>query len=95
MDDRGELERDPERRRRLGIIRGAGQSLLGLLNDILDLSKMEAGKLSVTNDPFSPRESIEHVCGLFEARFADKPRSTGSWTASMPPSPPPMSICPR
>ena len=39
-------------RDRLGLIRDAGQTLLGVLNDILDLSRIEAGQLTISLAPF-------------------------------------------
>ncbi len=58
----GDLE--PAQRNRLEIALNAGQSLLGLLNDILDISKVEAGKLSLENIPFSIRSLIEECATL-------------------------------
>ncbi|MDK8464141.1 ATP-binding protein [Marinobacter sp. SS13-12] len=58
----GDLE--PAQRNRLEIALNAGQSLLGLLNDILDISKVEAGKLSLENIPFSVRNLIEECATL-------------------------------
>lgn len=60
---------DPEQRNRLEIALTAGQGLLGLLNDILDISKVEAGKLSLENIPFSVRNLIEE-CAVLHAQQA-------------------------
>jgi len=43
----------------------SGQTLLTLLNDILDLSKVEAGKLVMAPQPFDPRELIDEIAGLY------------------------------
>lgn len=50
----GDLE--PTQRHQLAIAQTAGQSLLSLLNDILDISKVEAGKLSLEVIRFDLRE---------------------------------------
>ncbi|PXX91095.1 hybrid sensor histidine kinase/response regulator [Marinobacter vulgaris] len=63
----GDLE--PAQRNRLEIALNAGQSLLGLLNDILDISKVEAGKLSLESIPFSVRNLIEE-CATLHAQQA-------------------------
>ena len=63
----GDLEQ--AQRNRLEIALNAGQSLLGLLNDILDISKVEAGKLSLENIPFSLRNLVEE-CATLHAQQA-------------------------
>lgn len=60
---------DPAQRNRLEIAQNAGQSLLGLLNDILDISKVEAGKLSLETIPFSVRKIVEE-CATLHAQHA-------------------------
>ena len=65
------LEGDLEtaQRDRLEIAYNAGQSLLGLLNDILDISKVEAGKLNLEVIPFSLRRLVEE-CATLHAQQA-------------------------
>jgi signal transduction histidine kinase/HAMP domain-containing protein/DNA-binding response OmpR family regulator len=48
-----------------GIIHSAGSDLLQLINDILDLSKVEAGKMDVTPERVSLRQLIEYVEATF------------------------------
>ncbi len=45
-------------------IRGGGDALLAVLNDVLDLRAVEAGRLSVERAPFSPAAVAEEVAGL-------------------------------
>jgi len=47
------------------IARNAGESLLRILNDILDLSKVEAGRLELMRKPFSLRGLLASVCDFF------------------------------
>ena len=56
--------RDRAQRNRLEIAHNAGYSLLDLLNDILDVSKVEAGKLSLEKIPFSLRALVEEIATL-------------------------------
>jgi signal transduction histidine kinase len=44
-------------------VQSNGSHLLGLINDILDLSKMEAGEMSLVLEPYSMRNVIETVVG--------------------------------
>jgi signal transduction histidine kinase/ActR/RegA family two-component response regulator len=70
-----EADTDPQLRRHrnsLHIIRQNGDFLLGLLNDILDLSKIEAGKLEVEKIPFSPENLVNEIRTLFRMRAAAK-----------------------
>ncbi len=56
----------------LTVVRQSGDSLLNLLNDILDLSKIEAGKMVLEALPMSPHEVIENAVKLMGVNAADK-----------------------
>ena len=49
-------------------IRSCGESLLAVINDILDLSKIEAGRMTVHKAPFSIREIVTDVWHLLRVR---------------------------
>jgi len=53
-------------------VRDSSESLLVILNDILDLSKIEAGKLSLENVNFDLCEVVEEVGAMLSARAAEK-----------------------
>ena len=57
---------------KVNVILESGKSLLLLLNDVLDLSKIEAGKLEIAAVPADPRHTIERTCDLFQATAAEK-----------------------
>jgi two-component system, NarL family, sensor histidine kinase BarA len=55
----------------VGNIRTSGEQLLNLINDILDLAKIEAGKMQVRVEEFSIRDVCEGLLNLFRP-FAEK-----------------------
>jgi signal transduction histidine kinase len=53
-------------------VQRGGRDLLGLINEILDLSKIEAGKLIIDAEPFDPRELVESVVAQYRSLAAQK-----------------------
>jgi cell cycle sensor histidine kinase DivJ len=46
------------------LINDSGQHLLGVVNGILDMSKMESGSFEITPEPFAPRAALINCCNL-------------------------------
>jgi len=51
----------PEQSTQLGMVKASARHLLDLINDVLDLSKIEAGQLDLYAEPFDLRASLEGV----------------------------------
>lgn len=65
-------ELSPEQMEYTETIRSSGDALLALINDILDLSKIEAGKLDIEKTDFSLRQLIEEIGDLMALRAHQK-----------------------
>ena len=50
-----------EQTKQLRMVKGSGQHLLDLINDVLDISKIEAGQIEIANAPFDLPASIQKV----------------------------------
>ncbi len=59
-------------RRSIEVINRSASNLLGILNDILDYSKLEAGRVELVNAPFDPRALIDDAMDLFAVRADEK-----------------------
>jgi signal transduction histidine kinase/CheY-like chemotaxis protein len=66
----------------LGIAKSSADSLLTILNDVLDFSKAEAGYITIEKRPYNPASLVVEVADLFAARAAEK-GLTLSHSASM------------
>ncbi len=85
------MERDElpaEQRERLAIVRQSGEQLLSVLNDVLDLSKIEAGKLELSEHDFELERQVAPVADGFRALADEKgldfmleidPAAAGLW----------------
>ena len=61
-----------EQREYTGVVRESAQILLNLLNDVLDYSKIEAGKVTLENIEFRPLPVVERAADLFAPRIREK-----------------------
>jgi signal transduction histidine kinase/FixJ family two-component response regulator len=53
-------------------IKQAGEHLTGIINEILDLSKIDAGKLELHEAPFSMKNLLDEIRNLFEVKAKEK-----------------------
>ena len=65
-------ELDDEQREYASTIHASGQALLTIINDILDLSKLEAGRMELESVPFDLHECVEQVVALIRVLSAAK-----------------------
>jgi CheY-like chemotaxis protein len=63
---------DARQREHLEIIGSSGRSLLTILNDVLDLSKIDAGKLEIETVPFALGDLLESAVSLWEPLASEK-----------------------
>lgn len=68
----GDTKLDPEQATYVKALRSSGEALLGLVDDILDFAKVEAGKLELADAPFDPAALIEDVTELMAPRAQAK-----------------------
>ena len=79
---------DDAQRERLKVIRESGAVLLGVLNDVLDLSKIEAGRMEIQDRPFDIAQLAQTIRETFSPQARDKglafevavaPEAQGLW----------------
>ncbi|MEM1380030.1 MAG: ATP-binding protein [Pseudomonadota bacterium] len=62
----------PEHREKAETIRRSGENLVAIIGDLLDLAKIEAGKLTLDEQPFSPRNLVNHAAETWQAAATAK-----------------------
>ena len=63
---------DEEQRRYVEVFQNAGNNLLTLINDILDLSKVEAGEINLESTDFDIERQVREVMEIMEFRAREK-----------------------
>lgn len=63
-----QTELDDTQRDYIGSVQIAGENLLLIVNDILDLSKIESGSLSIEAEPFNLKKTLKHVYNLLKVK---------------------------
>lgn len=66
------LPLQPEASEYIEGIRCSGEHLLSLVNEVLDFSRIESGKMTLETIAFDPRMIVDEVCGLFAAEARKK-----------------------
>ncbi len=66
------LVQTPKEKHYLQTIISSGRTLLAIINDILDISKIEAGKLDLHPEPTDIRDLIQSVVDMFSEKIATK-----------------------
>jgi signal transduction histidine kinase/ActR/RegA family two-component response regulator len=63
---------DAEQRRHAELIGSSGELLLTVINDVLDMSRIEAGRFEMLQAPFEPARVASELCGILRSRAVDK-----------------------
>ncbi|MBW2651391.1 MAG: response regulator, partial [Deltaproteobacteria bacterium] len=63
---------DTEQKQYVQTFQSAGENLLNIINDILDISKVEAGQIQLETTDFNLNELIEKICEVMAIKFTGK-----------------------
>jgi signal transduction histidine kinase len=74
---------DPQVTRQVELIESSGSHLLGLINDLLDVSRTESGRFPLRSERFELRQEIQQVAEVFALRAADRGLAF-HWHADLP-----------
>ncbi len=59
-------ETDPKKREYIQTIYNSGEHLLNVINEILDLSKIESGKMELSFEPYNPTKLVEEIVKMYQ-----------------------------
>ncbi len=68
----GKGDLSPAQRDRLKKLEGTSRDLLSLINDVLDYSKLDSGKMTLERKPYSPVRFMEHLSETYSSLIEDK-----------------------
>ena len=72
VEQLAKYEEDPKRIKQFNIIRNSGKTLLAIINDILDISKIESGKIEIESHPLNIHEVITETTDIFSELIKSK-----------------------
>ena len=72
LDLLAETPLDAQQREYLSLVQGSASTLMGIINDILDLSKIESGRMTLNPEPFDPVQMLEEIAALFASSARNK-----------------------
>jgi signal transduction histidine kinase/ligand-binding sensor domain-containing protein/CheY-like chemotaxis protein len=75
-----------EQREQVEIIHKSGKALLGVINQILDFSKISSGQLVVASEPFDLRQCVEDALDVVAAAAAQRGVEVGYWMGEETPA---------
>lgn len=75
----------PKQADRLGKMMGSAEHLLSIINDVLDISKIESGKLALESKPFRVVDVVERLVGLCAERAQAKGLPFRTMVDALPP----------
>jgi len=67
-----ETDLNRDQRQFLGAVRSSADALLSLVNDLLDFSRIEAGKLRIEEEEFDPRDLVEQISRVLAVTAQEK-----------------------
>jgi PAS domain S-box-containing protein len=62
----------PAQKEKLAVIKRSGEHLLSMINDILDISKIEAGRIDLEENPFDLVALLEEIGAMIQSRAGEK-----------------------
>ncbi|MEO5377104.1 MAG: CHASE domain-containing protein [Magnetococcus sp. DMHC-6] len=77
-----ETDLNPMQRHFTEIMHNSGKALLGVINDVLDFSRLEAGRLTLSEVAFSPRQVVEETTHLMHIAAEEKGVIMEDWVSA-------------